>query len=811
MKTQTRVVVIGGGIAGCSTLYHLTEEGWSDVVLVERNELTSGTTWHSAAQVTNFGMNQTMVGLKTHSINLYKDLADDPEYPINYHHGDGGIRLANTEAQMEGYRHFASMARGMNVEFEVIDAAECARRHPLISTDNLLGGLWDANDGDIDPAQLCQALARRARKAGAEVYRNTPVTGLTQHKDDSWTVHTEQGDIACEIVVNAGGYRVNEVGAMMGVQHPVTSMEHQYFLTEDIPAIKEAGHRMPLLRCPISDYYCRQEKNGLLVGFYEQDCKTWGMDGIDPHFVNALCPDDLDRVTDVLEGAFERMPALMETGIHTVVNGPITYTIDGAPLVGPIPGKRNAFCIIGLRAGLGEGGGHGWLLAQQIVHGEACYDTWVIDPRRFAGHTNVELTALKAIEDYQNEFRFHFPNEHRPAGRNAKTTSLTPVLAAEGAEFAVVNGWERAEYFKPSADFEVTHGFRFDETFDVVAAEVAAVQNGVGLTEVNGFNRFEITGGDAQTFLDRMICGTLPKKPGRVGLAYLLNHHGMLKSEATIANIPASERGPDRIWYGSAAASELHDMDWLKHHIRPEEDVQIQSLTNDQTILVLAGPKAQAVLQSVSRADWSNTAFPWLSVRECFIGFAPATVMAVSFSGERAYEIHVPNASLYAAYTALREAGAAHDLKLFGALAVESMRLEKGYLHWKADILTEFDPFETGLHRFVKMQKPEFVGQSALAKRSAEGPGKKLVTLTLDTKDAPAYGGASVMRDGAVVGTVTSGGWGHRTGLNIAYAFMHPDCADVGQRFHVDALGQHVEAVIVEPGLYDPKMQRLRE
>ena len=810
MKTQTRVVVIGGGIAGCSTLYHLTREGWSDVVLVERNELTSGTTWHSAAQVTNFGMNQTMVGLKTHSINLYKDLANDPEYPINYHHGDGGIRLANTEAQMEGYRHFASMARGMDVEFEVIDAEECARRHPLISTENLLGGLWDGNDGDIDPAQLCQALARRARKAGAEVYRNTPVTGLTQHKDDSWTVHTEHGDIACEIVVNAGGYRVNEVGAMMGVQHPVTSMEHQYFLTEEIPAIRDAGHRMPLLRCPISDYYCRQEKNGLLVGFYEQGCKTWGMDGIDPHFVNALCPDDLDRVTDVLEGAFERMPALMETGIHTIVNGPITYTIDGAPLVGPIPGKRNAFCIIGLRAGLGEGGGHGWLLAQQIVHGEACYDTWVIDPRRFAGHTNVELTALKAIEDYQNEFRFHFPNEHRPAGRMAKTTPLTPVLAAEGAEFAVVNGWERAEYFKPTPDFKVTYGFRFDETFDVVAAEVTAVQNGVGLTEVNGFNRFEITGNDARTFLDRMICGRLPSKSGRVGLCYLLNHQGMLKSEATIANIPASERGPDRIWYGSAAASELHDMDWLTQHISSDEDVQIRSLTNDQTILVLAGPKAQAVLQSVSRADWSNAAFPWLSVRECFIGFAPATVMAVSFSGERAYEIHVPNASLYAAYTALREAGAAHDMKLFGALAVDSMRLEKGYLHWKADILTEFDPFETGLDRFVTLQKPDYIGKDALLRQVDRGLRKKRVTLTLSSPDAPAHGGASVMHGGIVVGTVTSGGWGHRTGLNIAYAFVNPDLSEPGQKLQIDVLGYLVAAEVVAPALYDAKMARVR-
>ena len=810
MKSRTKAVVIGGGIAGCSTLYHLTREGWTDVVLVERNELTSGTTWHSAAQVTNFGMNQTMVGLKTHSINLYRDLANDPDYPINYHHGDGGIRLANTEAQMQAYRHFVSMARGMDVHFEVLDAAECGRRHPLISTDNLLGGLWDPLDGDIDPAQLCQALARRARNAGAEVYRNTPVTALTQHKDDTWTVHTEHGDIDCDVVVNAGGYRVNEVGAMMGVHHPVASMEHQYFLTEDIPAIKQAGHRMPLLRCPISDYYCRQEKGGLLVGFYEQDCKPWGMDGIDPNFVNALCPDDLDRVTDVLEGAFARMPALMDVGIHTVVNGPITYTIDGAPLVGPIPGKRNAYCIIGLRAGLGEGGGHGWLLAQQIVHGEACYDTWVIDPRRFTGHANVELTSLKAVEDYQNEFRFHFPHEHRPAGRSAKTTPLTPVMAAEGAEFTVVNGWERVDYIKPSADFHPSLTFSFDEAFDVVAAEIRNVQTNVGLCEVNGFNRFEITGSDRHAFLDRMFCGTVTKRDGRVGLGYLLNHHGMVKAEATVANLPASDRGPDRVWYGSAAAAEYHDMDWLTHHRREDEDVGIRSLTNDQTILVLAGPRSRDVLSACARGDWSQTAFPWLSVRECYIGYAPATVLGVSFSGELAYEIHVPNNALFAAYTALRDAGKPYGLQLFGARAVESMRIEKGFLHWKSDLLTEFDPFETALDRFVKLNKPDFIGKEALTKRRKAGPTRKFVSLQVDATHAPAHGGASLMQGDRVVGTITSGDWGHRVGMNLAYAFVDPDLAAIGTTLELDFYGDRVPASVIPPCPYDPDYARIK-
>jgi dimethylglycine dehydrogenase len=810
MKSRTKVVVIGGGIAGCSTLYHLTEEGWSDVVLIERDELTSGTTWHSAAQVTNFGMNQTMVGLKSHSISLYKKLRDDPEYPVGYHHGDGGIRLANTEAQMQAYRHFASMARGMDVTFEVIDAAECARRHPLISTDNLLGGLWDGEDGDIDPAQLCQALAFHARKAGAEVYRHTNVTALTQHTDDTWTVETDKGSIDADIVVNACGYRVNEVGKMMGVHHPVASMEHQYFVTEDIPAIVEAGHRMPLLRCPISDYYSRQEKNGLLVGFYEQDCKTWGMDGISPSFANDLCPDDLDRVMDVLEGAFERMPALTEVGIKRVVNGPITYTIDGAPLVGPIPGKRNAFCIIGLRAGVGEGGGHGWLLAQQIVHGEAQYDTWCIDPRRFTGHTNVELTALKAIEDYQNEFRFHFPHEHRPAGRNAKTTPLTPIMAAEGAEFTVVNGWERVDYIKPSPDFHPSLSFNFDETFDIVGAEVRNVQENVGLCEVNGFNRFEIAGADRHSFLDRMFCGAVTKKDGRVGLGYLLNHLGMIKGEATIANIPASDRGPARCWYGSAAASEYHDMDWLTQHLRSDEDVQIRSMTNDQTILVLAGPKARDVLSDCARGDWSKEAFPWLSVRECFIGFSPATVLGVSFSGELAYEIHVPNASLYVVYLALREAGKAHGMKLFGARAVESMRLEKGFLHWKADLLTEFDPFESGLDRFVRPDKGAFIGQDALRERMRNGPTRRLVTLKVNSTTAPAHGGASLMQGDAVVGTVTSGEWGHRVGTNLAYAFVLPELAAAGTAMQLDLCGKLVTAEVITPSPYDPEYSRMR-
>ena len=518
------------------------------------------------------------------------------------------------------------------------------------------------------------------------------------------------------------------------------------------------------------------------------------MDGIDPKFVNALCPDDLDRVTDVLEGAFTRMPALMETGIRNVVNGPITYTIGGAPLVGPIPGKRNAFCIVGLRAGLGEGGGHGWVLAQMIVHGEACHDSWCIDPRRFGHHANVELTALKAVEDYQNEFRFHFPHEHRPA----KTTPLTPLLAAEGGEFTVVNDWKRVDYIKPTPDFTEPHSFHFTAVRDLVTAEVATVQTAVGLAEVNGFTRFEMTGRDVHAFLDRMSCSRIPRKPGCLGLAYFLTEQGCVKSEATIANL-----ADGRVWYGAAAAAQRHDMDWLQQHLRAHEDVQIRDLTDDHTILVVAGPKARAAMQAVSRDDWSAQAFPWLSVREAYIGIAPAVIMAVSFSGETAFELHLPSHQAHAAWAALRAAGALLGMGLFGARAIESMRLEKGYLHWKSDLLTEFAPYETGLVRFVA-DKPDFIGKTALEIRKANGPTRRLVTLEVRRDDAPAHPGASVMLDGQVVGTVTSGDWGPRVGKNLAYAFVRPDLAAPDTGLFIDILGNLAPARTIPAGPYDP-------
>jgi len=561
-----------------------------------------------------------------------------------------------------------------------------------------------------------------------------------------------------------------------------------------------------VIRDPGDDFYSRQEKKGLLVGIYEQGCKTFGMDGIDPNFTKDLCPSDLDRCLDNMEHIFERMPSLQDAGIHTVVNGPITYTIDGLPLVGQIPGLENAYCIIGLRAGIGEGGGHGKILAELMVHGECEWDAWCLDPRRFTQYANTEHTCLKAIEDYQNEFHYHMPHEHRPAARLARTTPLYLELDRTGADWGVVNGWERALFFKPdgSDDFVDVPSFRFTDTEKLIANEVAHLNEHVSLMEVSGFNRYEISGPGSTEFLDQMICGKLPKAVGKVNLAYLLNDHGHVLSEATIAKLDE-----DRYWYGSAAASEWHDRDWLNQH-KPDS-VTITELTDSWTTLVVAGPKSRDLLQSLSpRHDWSKTAFPWMRCQEVTLGHAKAIAMSISFSGELSYELHVPNEQLLLAWKLIIDAGAAFNLSRFGLYATESMRMEKGYRHWKADLIYERNPIESMLERFVDLDKPNFVGKDALLTEIERGPQKQFVVMTLDCDIAPAHAGDSVYNGDALIGTVSSGAYGHRVKQNIAYAFVDPESTSIGTTLEIGVLGQRYTAVVCDMCLFDSGNERVR-
>ncbi|NVK31368.1 MAG: FAD-dependent oxidoreductase [Gammaproteobacteria bacterium] len=797
-STTARVVVIGGGIAGASVFYHLAiEHGWTDIALVERDELTSGSTWHAAAQVTQFGPNQTAVALKRHSIALYQKLANDPDNPFAYHI-TGGMRLASRPIEADFYKHMVGMANGMGADMEYIDAAEAARRHPLINPEGLLGAWWDPLDGDIDPAGITFAMVRKAREAGAKVYRFNAVTSITRKPNGEFIVHTEKGDICCEKVVNATGYRVNEVGNMLGVSHPVTSMEHMYFLTESMPELEAIDFRVPIIRDPRHDFYSRQEKKGLLVGVYEQACKTFGMDGISPDFTKALCPNDLDRCLPNLEGIFEFMPALQTAGIATIVNGPITYTIDGAPLIGPIPGIENAYCAIGLRAGIGEGGGHGKILADIIVEGQSEWDSWYTDPRRFTQYANTELTCMMAIEDYQNEFHYHYPHEQRSAGRLARTTPLYSELKHAGAIFGRVNGWERALMFKPNTDFTESASLHFNESHKVVAREIAALQQGVGVMEVSGFNRYSLVGDGVEAWLDSISCSAIPKEIGQVKLCYFLNERGRMVTEATLV-----KRADNHYWWGSAAAAEWHDRDWLM--ASKPSSVTLTEMARTHTTLVVAGPKSRALLQSVSpRGDWTQSAFGWMQCRQMLIGYAEATVMSVSFSGELAYELHVPNEQLYLLWCTLLDAGKDFGLSHFGLYATESMRLEKGYLHWKAEIIDEFTPLEAGLERFVRFDK-DFVGKPALRKAQQMGLSKRRVTLVVACDHAPALGGDPVFEGSVQVGVVTSGGYGHRINKNLAYAYVSPDLAKEGQRLAVEIMGESFPATVVAYALYDPE------
>jgi dimethylglycine dehydrogenase len=619
-------------------------------------------------------------------------------------------------------------------------------------------------------------------------------------------VQTRNGDITCEKVVNACVYRVNEVGAMMGVAHPVVSMEHQYVLTEPLPELEALDGRVPLIRNPLDDFYSRQEKSGLLVGFHEKVCRTRGVDGIDPNFSMQLCADDLDHCMGNMERVFRRLPCLVQTEIHTVINGPITYSADGLPLVGQIPGLIDAYAIIGLRTGLGEGGGHGKLLADLIVNGESEWDTWCLGPRRFGAYANTEHTALKAIEDYQNEFRFHLPHEHRPAARPANTTSLYPLLKSHGAEFAVVNGWERVAFFKPSTVFCENLSFRFNNTHELVGREFESLQRGVGIAEISGFNRYEVSGPAALEWFDSLSCSRLRRAVGELSLAYFLTDKGNVSSEATIANL-----GNNRFWYDSVAAAEHHDWDWLSARL-PEYGVRLERLTHRHTTLLIAGPRSRELLAKVApRTQWERHAFPWLTVQQVFVGHCTALAMCVSYSGELAFELHVPNEQLYACYETLRLSVEHFDVSSFGLYAVESMRLEKGHRHWKSGLISEFDLFESDLGRFVRLDKDTFPGKSALLERlEKDAPRRKFVSLVLHTDEAPAHPGESLLVGDEVVGSVTSAGRGHSTRKDNSMAFVGPQHAEIGARLDVLMLGRRFAVQLCPACLYDPTNDRIR-
>jgi dimethylglycine dehydrogenase len=672
---------------------------------------------------------------------------------------------------------------------------------------DLVGGQWDPLDGDIDPAQLTQAFAKGARDLGARIVRFCPVAGISRIAGGQWRVETAKGAVVCEVVVNAAGYRAAEIGRMYGRDIPCVAMSHQYLVTEAIPDLAERAAKLPLLRDPDDSYYLRQEGEGLLLGPYEWRATPHWPDGVPKDFAFQLFPDDLDRLESHIGKACARVPLLARAGIKKVINGPIPYTPDGNPLIGPAPGLRNIYEACVFSFGIVQAGGAGKTLADWVCEGEPEWDLWSLDPRRFTGHVTQTYTRVKAVELYQREYGIGFPFEERPAGRPAKTSALYPVLAAKGALFGARNGWERALWFPrdaAEAALQDKPTLRRPAFHDAIGRECRAVRDGVGLIELPGFARFLLSGPDAAEALDAMIAGPLPH-PGRVTLSYVLTDKGGVLSEMTITRL-----APDRFWLICASAAEWHDGDLLARRMAGR-NLRIDDETARYSTLVVAGPRARDLLARATDADLSNAAFPWLAWRTVRIGAIDVAALRVTYAGELGWELHVPMESLAAIHDALRSASDGLGLADVGIYALNSLGLEKCYRAWKQDLTTEFSALAAGLDRFVRLAKPSFPGRAALlAERARGGPRDRLVPLLVDAEEADAPVSATVFRGETRVGIVTSGGYGHRLGRSIALAYVRSDVSRPGEVLTIEIFGRRCRATVATEPLYDPTNSRIR-
>jgi len=806
MTEQARVVIIGGGAVGCSALYHLAKLGWTDCLLLERDELTSGSTWHAAGNCPNFSTSWNVIKLQRHSTKLYARLGEEVGYPINYH-VTGSLRLAHNRDRMDEFRHVASMAQAQGIAFELLGPNEARARHPFLELHDLEGALWDPFDGDIDPSQLTQAFAKGAKDLGCRIQRFTRVTGLARSADGDWRIATDKGEIRAEIVVNAAGYRAGEVMAMVGQYLPIVSLEHQYLLTESIPELAARSEKLPLLRDPDASYYLRQERDALLLGPYEKEnaVARWA-EGVPAEFAYQLFPDALDRLESYIEDAIGRVPILGAVGMQKVINGPIPYSPDGNPYIGPAHGLTNFYQCCCFSFGIAQAGGAGKTVAEWIAHGEPEWDFWTLDPRRYSDYATRKYVTAKAVELYQNEYAIAFPANEWPAGRPAKTTALYDRLKAKGAMFCARGGWERAAWFPgPDDRREQVPSFRRTNWHDAVGAECNAVREAVGMLDLGGFTKLVLEGPGAAGWLDQMICGRLPRL-GRVALSYMLNERGGIVCEFTITRL-----AEDRFYLISAAAAEWHDLDWLEKHLPADGSLRLANLSARLGSLVLAGPRARDVLGQVTDADLSNEAFPWLSAKEIEIDYARMLALRVNYVGELGWELHAPMENLVPVYDALWAAGEAHGIRDFGMYAMDSLRLEKVYRGWKSDMTHEYTPLMASLERFVDFQKPGFRGMAALVQESKHGPKERLVPLLLeDAADADAPPCATVWQGEERVGLVTTGGYGHSIGRSIALAYVRRDLSAPDSRLEIEILGERRAAVVAREPIYDPTNARLK-
>ena len=805
MKTHTRALVIGGGVVGASVLYHLTKLGWSDVMLVERSELTSGSTWHAAGGFHTLNGDTNMAALQGYTIRLYKELEAITGMSCGLHHV-GGITLADNAERFDMLRAERAKHRYMGLDTAILTPAEIDKMTDgMVNTNGIIGALYDPLDGHLDPYGTTHAYAKAAKMGGAEIVLHNRVLETNPRPDGSWEVVTEKGTIIAEHLVNAGGLWAREVGAMAGVYLPLLPMAHQYLVTDDIPEIVARGGReFPHVMDPGGESYLRQEGRGFCIGFYEKPCEAWSLDGTPWDFGQELMNEQFDKIADSVEFAYKRFPALERAGVKRVIHGPFTFSPDGNPLVGPVPGLRNYWSACAVMAGFSQGGGMGLSLAQWMVHGEVERDPRGFDVARFGNWTTPGYTVPKVIENYQTRFSVAYPNEEKPAARPFRTTPMYDLNTQMGAVWGQQYGLEVPNYFAlPGEPLYETPTFKRSNAWEATRQEVMAVRNGIGINEVQNFGKYRVTGNGARAWLDRIMAGLIPK-PGRLSLTPMLAHSGKIIGDFTVSCLTETEFQLT----ASYGAQGWHSR-WFDQNMGP--DVQVENISDARSGFQIAGPKARELLSRVTRSDVSAEAFKFMDVRAMTVGMANCTVQRVSYTADLGYEIYCDHMSVRHLWDTLSAAGTDLGLRPFGMRAMMSLRLDKWFGSWGREFSPDYTPCETGLDRFIRWNKDaNWVGKAAATAEKAAGPTRKLASFVVEATDADVVAWEPIWLDGAVAGFCTSGGYSHYAGLSVAQGFLPADRIIDGLAVEIEILGEKRTARVHLAPLFDADGARMR-
>ena len=802
MKDSARAVIIGGGVVGASVLYHLAKTGWRDVLLLERSELTSGSTWHAAGGMHTFNGEANISRLQKYTIDLYREIEQLSGQSCGLH-PNGGLMLAATSGELDSLKLICSRARYLGMETEMISLAEAERLNPLIDTSHFIGALWRADGGHCDPSGTTHAYVKAAQQLGASVERFTGVIALTP-RHDGWEVHTDKGTVRAEHVVNCAGLWAREVGQMVGIELPVLAMEHHYLITEDLPELAGLPREIVNTTDYAGEIYMRQERRGALIGTYEPHGVVWAPVKTPDDFTMQLLPEDFERLAPYFEVGFRHFPALGRAGIRKAVNGPFTFAPDGNPLVGPVRGVRNYWVACAVMAGFSQGGGIGLVLSRWMAGNDPGQDILSMDVARFGAFATPKYTALKVPENYSRRFRLTYPNEELPAARPVRRSPIYDRLIAAGAVMGANFALENALWFAPAGMAPTeTPTYRRSEAFPIVRAECQGVRGGVGIYETTNYGKYEVTGRGARAWLDRVFACRIPK-PGRLGLAPMLNPAGRIVGDLSIACL-AEDRF---LIVGSGFAEEFHlRWFWLSE---PPPDVFVRSAASTLCGVSLAGPRSRELLQRLTRIDLSAAAFRLFRVAETAVGLAPVILTRAGFTGELSYEMWTTPDYFATLYDELRDAGAGLGLIHFGGRALSSLRLEKAYGSFNKDFRPDYTPGETGLDRYIDFNKPDFTGRAAAIAERDAGPRRRFVVMEVADADAEVVGYESIMQEGAAVGYVTSGAYGHCVGKSLAAGYVPAALARDGARFEIDILGEMRAATVRLEPLYDPKGLRLR-